>query len=603
MRFRGQMLINAEKQAEIDRLANAGKKSAEGKGALSGAAPGNGDASALKNKLKDASGQLEDLRSENDSLNLECKKLKENLTSTTASLEQLRGAGANAALSAELKAAQDEKAAIAVAKEKIEKEKARLAEELAKLAEQSKKEIEALKAANALALKQAEDAKMNADAEEERKRTAEDYRNLQEAYEQMRLKFEASQLHNRHGSSSALNKSFSATGFGGDMTRIEDPSLANTVRGILQIFNARHPTGNAMDGLQRLLNSYAKPDGTIIPRDLITGLNDVMIDISMEQATKICREVGMSMKGFTLVSALMGYLEMELQQLRGKHDTHAARTTGRSPSPSGGTSTLPVLNKSSSVHALEGNTMSKVEDPTLEGTMQGILHIFAARHDRKNAGGNALDSLQRLLSSYAKPDGTVVPRDLVAALADLMIDINVEQATLIVHEAGVNSKGTVMVTYLMAYLNKDMRAMSPPRRRMSTLRVSGEFHPVEMSHDDTHAGAETVKPLRPTRPSSAQPRNNIEDVGKLRSSQSSRQVNEPGLNATVGHAPRRPRAPETHDEPPSGTAGVSNLAATAPVGKVVVPKVAKVSTPSSTAEKPASTEVAPQGRPRAGTDH
>ena len=355
MRFRGQMLINAEKQAEIDRLANAGKKSAEGvgKGTLSGAASGNSDSSALKNKLKDASGQLEDLRSENDSLNLECKKLKENLTSTTASLEQLRGAGANAALSAELKAAQDEKAAIAAAKEKIEKEKARLAEELAKLAEQSKKEIEALKAANALALKQAEDAKMNADAEEERKRTAEDYRNLQEAYEQMRLKFEASQLHNRHGSSSALNKSFSATGFGGDMTRIEDPSLANTVRGILQIFNTRHPTGNAMDGLQRLLNSYAKPDGTIIPRDLITSLNDVMIDISMEQATKICREVGMSMKGFTLVSALMGYLEMELQQLRGKHDSHAARTTGRSPSPSGGTSTLPVLNSACSEQELQ----------------------------------------------------------------------------------------------------------------------------------------------------------------------------------------------------------------------------------------------------------
>lgn len=502
MRFRGQMLINAEKQAELDRLANAGKKPVESVARVSSAvgAGAGADSSALKNKLKDASGQLEDLRSENDSLSLECKKLKENLTATTTSLEQLRGTGANAALSAELKAAQDEKAAIAAVKEKIEKEKAQLAEELAKLAEQSKKEIEALKAANALAMKQAQDAKVDAKAEEERKRTAEEYRKLQDDYEQMRLKFEASQLQAQlhrhgHGSTAALSKSFSATGFnGGDMTRIEDPSLAGTVRGILQIFNSRHPTGNAMDGLQRLLNSYAKPDGTIIPRDLITCLNDVMIDISMEQATKICREVGMSMKGFTLVSALMGYLELELQQLRGKHEAPAARTTGRSPSPSGGTAALPVLNKSASVPGLEGNVMSKVEEQSLEGTMQGILHIFAARHDRKNAGGNALDSLQRLLSSYAKPDGTVVPKDLVVALADLMIDINIEQATMIVHEAGVSSKGTVLVTYLMAYLNKDMRAMSPPRRRMSTLRVSGEFQPVvEVSHDDIHAGSETVK--------------------------------------------------------------------------------------------------------------
>ncbi len=92
-------------------------------------------------------------------------------------------------------------------------------------------------------------------------------------------------------------------------------------------------------------------------------------------------------------------------------------------------------------------------------------------------------------------------------------------------------------------------------------------------------------------------------MGKLRSSQSSRQVNEPGLNATVGHAPRRPRAPETHDDAPSATAGASNLAATVPVSKEVVPKVAKVSAPSSTVEKPASAEVAPQTSPRAGVDH
>ena len=111
---------------------------------------------------------------------------------------------------------------------------------------------------------------------------------------------------------SVLNKSFSATGLGaGEMSRVEDPSLAGTVRGILQIFNSRHPGGNAMDGLQRLLNSYAKPDGTIIPKDFIVGLNDVLVDISMEQSTKVCREVGMSQKGFVLVSALMGYLDAQ----------------------------------------------------------------------------------------------------------------------------------------------------------------------------------------------------------------------------------------------------------------------------------------------------
>lgn len=74
-------------------------------------------------------------------------------------------------------------------------------------------------------------------------------------------------------------------------------------------------------------------------------------------------------------------------------------------------------------------------------------------------------------------------------------------------------------------------------------------------------------------------------------------MNEVGLNATVGHAPRRPRAPETHDEPASAT-GTSNLAATAPVGRVVVPKVAKASAPSA-----AQSGAASETSPRAGTDN
>ena len=59
-----------------------------------------------------------------------------------------------------------------------------------------------------------------------------------------------------------------------------------------------------------------------------------------------------------------------------------------------------------------------------------------------------------------------------------------------------------------------------------------------------------------------------------------------GLNATEGHAPRRPRAPETNDEP----AGASGFSSTAPV-RLVMPKV------SSSAEaapvRAAKTETVP----------
>lgn len=119
-----------------------------------------------------------------------------------------------------------------------------------------------------------------------------------------------------------------------------------------------------------------------------------------------------------------------------------------------------------------------------------------------------------------------------------------------------------------------------------------------------------MQPHRPTRPSSAQPRASLDDVGKLRSSQSSRQVTEAGLNATVGHAPRRPRAPETHDEPASAASGASSLTSTAPAGRVMMPKVAKVGShekgapaaATAVATAVAAVEAVPAVSPRGSAD-
>ena len=93
-----------------------------------------------------------------------------------------------------------------------------------------------------------------------------------------------------------------------------------------------------------------------------------------------------------------------------------------------------------------------------------------------------------------------------------------------------------------------------------------------------------TQPHRPARPSSAQTKPGSEDVAKLRSSQSSRQVTA-GLNATEGPAPRRPRAPETNDEP----TGASGFSSTAPV------RMPKVSSAEAAPVRAAKPEPAPIG--------
>lgn len=221
LRFRGQMLIDAEKESEEARLAKVGQKaltagSAQVSPRGSNNKPYPGDqnlaiarasqqepqAVALKGKLKETAGQLEDMRSMNDTLDLENRKLKEKVAAATAKVEELKSTGANAALNEELQEALEEKAKLAAEKEKLVKEKAELAAEVARIAEQSKKEITALKEANALAEKKAREAKAAAESaasstpsaaplSADERKTAEDYKKLLEAYEQMRLKVEA----------------------------------------------------------------------------------------------------------------------------------------------------------------------------------------------------------------------------------------------------------------------------------------------------------------------------------------------------------------------------------------------------------------------------
>jgi hypothetical protein len=353
MRFRGQMQIDAEKESEAERSALAARRAAgevvtDPRAARSAAAVSSKVAATVvpSGKAAENGAKLDDLRTENDTLALEAKKLKEKLATSAAEMDALKTTGVSAALNAELKAAQEEQGRLAEEKKKVEAEKNALADKLAKLAEQSQKEIAALKEANVVALQRAKE--QQAAPTQVDVRATEDYRELLEAYEQMRLKLETAQdrplvqQHTRNASSTAtlpqLNKTASRPELddASQFVRTADQSVTATVHSILNELLSRHEqrknpaSGSPVDELQRVLNSYSKNDGTIVPKDLVAGLSDLSIKVDVETATRIARAVGMTpSNNHILVSALVAFLHSELQQVKIQRKRRGTRPPGQ----------------------------------------------------------------------------------------------------------------------------------------------------------------------------------------------------------------------------------------------------------------------------------
>lgn len=80
----------------------------------------------------------------------------------------------------------------------------------------------------------------------------------------------------------------------------------------------------SLDGLQRLLNSYANPEGLITSRDFTTSLSELMIDVTIEFSNKVFLDLGYHLKGLSSsgnlnnkiqVYSLMDYLQNEMQNM------------------------------------------------------------------------------------------------------------------------------------------------------------------------------------------------------------------------------------------------------------------------------------------------
>ena len=335
-------------------------------------------------------GQIEDLKIENDSLLLETKKLKEKLNNSIKEINELKSTdSSNIPNNNEFNQIKDEKI-------KIELEKNDLIKEIKRLEEEKKNEIQKIKNENVLMIQKLQENQQNTTTTS---MYQEDYHKLQQEYEEMRSKLEKMQLLTDktgtkvsdsmtslpilHPSNSNIDLEFttSSRNTSNNMILIAGDSLLGTVHSILKEFQTRHERkhatsagvgvgGNALDSLQRLLNSYAKPDGSVTPKDIITALGDLMVGVTMEQATKLAREVGISRTGTVLVSPLMGYLNSELHQLSLARK-QARRHTASAVRLSGDTE-----------HTADSNRLRKSAEETLRDSKHADEDIAKVRTNR-----------------------------------------------------------------------------------------------------------------------------------------------------------------------------------------------------------------------------
>eukprot|EP00981_Chlorochromonas_danica_P003460 scaffold654_cov207-Ochromonas_danica.AAC.45 len=105
---------------------------------------------------------------------------------------------------------------------------------------------------------------------------------------------------------------------------------------------ASSPTA-ALDGLKRLLTSYANPEGLISSRDVVNACAELMVDFDSESAVSVVQESGGNSQGLVTVQSLMDYLGRELVNLikaQRKSDTPA----GPSNRPGVNNASSPVAN-------------------------------------------------------------------------------------------------------------------------------------------------------------------------------------------------------------------------------------------------------------------
>ncbi|KAJ1391592.1 hypothetical protein B484DRAFT_408698, partial [Ochromonadaceae sp. CCMP2298] len=278
-------------------------------------------------QLASSEGREDELREKNETLQRRVHMLgqKARGQSTVASV-------ADAALAAELQLSQQEAARLAGEKEQAERDSAALAKQLAQVRAEKEKEVGKLKAAVAAAeagagvvgavgagdMEGGPSPRAEAEAQSALLRLQEECRALQAA-----AKEREAEVQREAGDRQQLQdrvRELEQAARGVSEAKAETPSTNTTAASISAPASAPISAGITA-GVQvgdesllgtHLLNSYAKADGSVVARDVQTALQDLMIDITTEQAARLVRDMGPSSRGGVLVSSVVDYFKGEM---------------------------------------------------------------------------------------------------------------------------------------------------------------------------------------------------------------------------------------------------------------------------------------------------
>lgn len=156
---------------------------------------------------------------------------------------------------------------------------------------------------------------------------------------------------------------------------VKRSSSEKIVEEMLKLFVTRHEkrrnpgsSGGPLDGLHRLLNSYADSDTRVSAQDFISALDDLMVEVNLDQTMKIFREVDPKGKSAVPVPSLINYLLKHLdsfQASRKKTQSAKTRPVSASPVPPGPTTDKQLRSKSSQ-NLKRGPTSTQPETPTAQ---------------------------------------------------------------------------------------------------------------------------------------------------------------------------------------------------------------------------------------------
>eukprot|EP01033_Poteriospumella_lacustris_P005213 gene5213-3723_t len=181
-------------------------------------------------------------------------------------------------------------------------------------------------------------------------------------------------------------------------------------------------------------------------------------------------------------------LKQQLQRMKEEHAKTVEEMYRLQETAATSAATPAAATSSAAAGAASTTTLGDVAAlPAMD--LQHVLQILTTRYERKikltgatNAPVTAapiLDTLQRLLHSFATPEGMITQRELLVAFSELMIDVNTEFAVKVVQDVGPDARKMVQVHAVMDHFKRELTQLLKVQQRKlrgseASLRMSQE---------------------------------------------------------------------------------------------------------------------------------